>query len=150
MATTKAAFIQQATSIDRLLTEVNDMYTNTYSTQVSGSVANSQVQLGELDNEVISLKAKLERLKTVSDTYDREYLDRMEEKPLGGFWRSRGVSTLQDWVLLSFFVLYTFITIGLIVLAVMNVTYPLIYVVFISLISFVTGIMIAAVLVRFG
>lgn len=147
--TTKAAFIEQATSIDRLLTEVNDLYTNTYSRQVRGS-GNSHTQLGELGNEVVSLKAKLERLKTVSDTYDREYLDRMEEKPLGGFWRSRGVSTLQDWVLLSFFVIYTFITIGLIILAVMNVTYPLMYVVFISLISFVMGIMIAAVLVRFG
>jgi hypothetical protein len=147
--TTKAAFIEQATSIDRLLTEVNDLYTNTYSRQVSGS-GNSHTQLGELGNEVVSLKAKLERLKTVSDTYDREYLDRMEEKPLGGFWRSRGVSTLQDWVLLSFFVIYTFITIGLIVLAILNTTYPLMYVVFISLISFVIGVMIAAVLVRFG
>lgn len=145
---TRTAFIEQATSIDRLLTEVNDMYTK-YRRQVSGS-GNSHIQLGELGNEVVSLKAKLERLKTVSDTYDREYLDRMEEKPLGGFWRSRGVSTLQDWVLLSFFVIYTFITIGLIILAVMNVTYPLMYVVFISLISFVMGIMIAAVLVRFG
>ena len=143
---TRTAFIEQATSIDRLLTAVDELYTNRY---VRGS-GNSYIQLGDLDNEVISLKAKLERLKTVSDTYDREYLDRMEEKPLGGFWRSRGVSTLQDWVLLSFFVLYTFITIGLIVLAVMNVTYPLMYVVFISLISFVMGIMIAAVLVRFG
>jgi hypothetical protein len=147
--TTRTAFIQEATSMDRLLTEVNDMYTNTYSRQVSGS-GNSHTQLGELDNEVVSLRAKLERLKTVSDTYDREYLDRMEEKPLGGFWRSRGVSTLQDWVLLSFFVIYTFITIGLIILAVMNTTYPLMYVVFISLISFVMGIMISAVLVRFG
>ena len=146
--TTKAAFIEQATTINRLLTAVDDLYTN-YSRQVSGS-GNSHTQLGELGNEVVSLKAKLERLKTVSDTYDREYLDRMEEKPLGGFWRSRGVSTLQDWVLLSFFVIYTFITIGLIILAVMNVTYPLMYVVFISLISFVMGIMIAAVLVRFG
>jgi len=149
MTSSKDTFIEEATTIDRLLTEVNDMYTNTYSRQVSGS-GNSHTQLGELDNEVVSLKAKLERLKTVSDTYDREYLDRMEEKPLGGFWISRGVSTLQDWVLLSFFALYTFITIGLIILAVMNVTYPLMYVVFISLISFVTGIMIAAVLVRFG
>jgi hypothetical protein len=149
MTSSKDTFIEEATTIDRLLTEVNDMYTNTYSRQVSGS-GNSHTQLGELDNEVVSLKAKLERLKTVSDTYDREYLDRMEEKPLGGFWRSRGVSTLQDWVLLSFFALYTFITIGLIILAVMNVTYPLMYVVFISLISCVTGIMIAAVLVRFG
>jgi hypothetical protein len=147
--TTRTAFIQQVTTVDRLLTEANDLYTNTYSRQVSGS-GNSHTQLGELDNEVVSLKAKLERLKTVSDTYDREYLDRMEEKPLGGFWISRGVSTLQDWVLLSFFALYTFITIGLIILAVMNTTYPLMYVVFISLISFVTGIMIAAVLVRFG
>ena len=147
--TTKAAFIEQATSINKLLTEVNDLYTITYSRQVRGS-GNSYIQLGELGNQVVSLKAKLERLKTVSDTYDREYLDRMEEKPLGGFWRSRGVSTLQDWVLLSFFVIYTFITIGLIILAVMNVTYPLMYVVFISLISFVMGIMIAAVLVRFG
>jgi hypothetical protein len=146
--TTRTAFIEQATSIDRLLTEVNDMYTD-YSRQVRGS-GNSHTQLGELGNEVVSLKAKLERLKTVSDTYDREYLDRMEEKPLGGFWRSRGVSTLQDWVLLSFFVIYTFITIGLIVLAILNTTYPLMYVVFISLISFVIGVMIAAVLVRFG
>ena len=148
MTMTNAAFIQQVTSINKLLTEVNDLYTN-YSRQVRGS-GNSYIQLGELGNKVVSLKAKLERLKTVSDTYDREYLDRMEEKPLGGFWRSRGVSTLQDWVLLSFFVIYTFITIGLIILAVMNVTYPLMYVVFISLISFVMGIMIAAVLVRFG
>jgi hypothetical protein len=144
--TTNAAFIEQATRIDGLLTEVYDLYTDR---QVRGS-GNSYIQLGELGNKVVSLKAKLERLKTVSDTYDREYLDRMEEKPLGGFWRSRGVSTLQDWVLLSFFVIYTFITIGLIILAVMNVTYPLMYVVFISLISFVMGIMIAAVLVRFG
>ena len=75
--TTRTAFIEQATSIDRLLTEVNDMYTD-YSRQVRGS-GNSHTQLGELGNEVVSLKAKLERLKTVSDTYDREYLDRMEE-----------------------------------------------------------------------
>jgi ribosome-binding ATPase YchF (GTP1/OBG family) len=66
--------------------------------------ATSIDQNDELNNTIVNLKSKLANIKTAADTYDREYLDRMADKPLSGFARSRGISTLQDWVLLLFFI----------------------------------------------
>jgi hypothetical protein len=141
-------FTEQATSLDTFLTTVKDTYNNVYSMR-TGDEGNS-ITNTELQNKVVAMRAQLRQLEGVSDTYDREYLDRMADKPLGGFWRSRGVSTLQDWVLLIFFSLYILITICIIILMMFNLYNPATYIIFTALGSFVVGVMIAAVLVRFG
>jgi hypothetical protein len=149
MPESRANFITQTTATQRVLESVNDMYTNRYSTLASNS-GGANSQMNSLQNNVLALKAKLSNLKKVSDTYDREYMDRMTDKPLGGFWRSRGVSTLQDWVLLIFFTLYALICLGLTALAAFNTYNPAVNCLLILLTSFVLGIMIVAVLVRFA
>jgi len=131
-----------------MLRSVNDIFTNTYSTQVSNS-ANSIAQLTGLQQNVTTLKARLANVKKVSDTYDREYQDRIVDKPLSGFWRSRGVTTLQDWVLFLFFVVYTAVSLTLVSIAfgtqggAFNA-----FVVFAA--AFSMGVMITAVIVRFA
>lgn len=149
MPVSKENFITQTTATQRMLESVNDMYTNRYSRLESNS-GGANSQMNSLQNNVVALKAKLANLKKVSDTYDREYMDRMMDKPLGGFWRSRGVSTLQDWVLLIFFTLYALISLGLTALTAFNTYNPAVNCLLILLTSFVLGIMIVAVLVRFA
>lgn len=108
----RAEFVTQITSTQSMLQTVDDLFNNKYSTQVSNG-GSLKSQSTDLDDTVIALKAKLAKVKSISDTYDREYLDRMTTKKVS-FWQSRGISTLQDWILLIFFVLYTIISISLI------------------------------------
>jgi hypothetical protein len=137
----------QITAAQNLLQNIQNTFNNQYSTQVSNGGALSS-QSSELDNEVLRLKGKLAKLKRVSDTYDREYLDRMENK--GGFWRRRGISTLQDWVLLFFFSLYAIIVLGLIAMVIMSSRSPVFGVLIVAGMGLVIGTMIVALIVRFA
>ena len=104
-----------------------------------------------LQNTIINLKSKLANLKTMADTYDREYLDRMADKPLSGFARSRGISTLQDWVLLLFFIMYAIISIGMALLVVTsNGPNAMFNGLMIVTFSFSLGVMLTAAIVRFA
>jgi len=89
-------------------------------------------------------------MNTVSDTYDREYLDRVSDKPITGFWQARGVSTLQDWVLFFFFTIYGIISLGLFFLVISMSDSPVYAGGMIAISSIGIGIMITAVLIRFG
>jgi hypothetical protein len=145
-------FIGKITSTLATLQAVNDMFINEYMTQVSngGSLSN---QSNGLDDQVLTLKAKLAKVKSISDTYDREYLDRMSEKKSGRqttFWGSWGVSTLQDWVLLIFFVLYTIISLGLIAIVFMTSRYSVFGAFFVAVSMVTIGTLIVATIVRFA
>ena len=59
-------------------------------------------QKTDLQAKVMQLHAQLENVKKSADTYDREFLDR-SAKPKRGFFNSRGLSTLQDWLFFTFF-----------------------------------------------
>ena len=131
------------------LTSIKDRYT-TYNDlrQSSGSSTNQNMQL---QDTLKILKSKLANVKRVADTYDREYLDRVADKPLSGFWQSRGVSTLQDWILLLFFFMYTIISIGLVFLVITAADRSAMFNGFMILsFAFSLGVMLTAVIVRFA
>lgn len=63
--------------------------------------------LTKIDEEKIRLSQELSSLKDVADTYDREYLDRVEAGIAGpGFWQRKGFRTLGDWALFGFYITY--------------------------------------------
>ena len=104
-----------------------------------------------LQDTLTTLKSKLANVKRVADTYDREYLDRVADKPLSGFWQSRGVSTLQDWILLLFFFMYTIISLGLVFLVITAADRSALFNGFMILsFAFSLGVMLTVVIVRFA
>ena len=144
------------------LSDVQQLYTR-YSAPNSNA-ATGATQDRELQTTLVNLKAKLANVKKVSDTYDREYLDRMADRKIS-FWQLRGITTLQDWVLFFFFLLYTIVSLGLASMIYMNSSgftstnsssrffrpmSPLFNVVMLLGSAFVIGIMITATIVRFA
>jgi len=130
------------------LTRLNDMYTNTYLT-LDSSQSPYSTQAGKLQATANNLQIQLNTKHDAIETYDREYLDRKTvEKPFT-FWRLRGVSTLQDWVLLIFFILYGILCAGILLLALTS-SYPLYMGTVVVLSSATIGIMITATIVRFA
>jgi hypothetical protein len=145
-----AAFNAQATATLGLLQSTKDIFTNTYLTQVSNS-RSSNSQLSSLNQNIKVLKAKLANVKNISDTYDREYQDRMVDKPLSGFWRNRGVVSLQDWVILFFFVVYAMIAVVLTAIAAGSSTTNGFFNGFVvGSVAFCFGVMISATIMRFA
>ena len=142
-------FLSQVLSLQKLLQSTRDSYNNTYMRQIS-SAGSSNMQLSGLQENLVQLRAKLASVRKISDTYDREYLDRMADKPLNSFWRLRGVSTLQDWVLLVFFFIYGIITLTLVVMVVMFSKAPVFNGVMLLGTALALGIMITGVIVRFA
>lgn len=142
-------FLSQVLSLQKLLESTRDSYNNTYTRQIS-SAGSSNMQLSGLQENLVQLRAKLASVRKISDTYDREYLDRMADKPLNSFWRLRGVSTLQDWVLLVFFFIYGIITLTLVVMVVMFSKAPVFNGVMLLGTALALGIMITGVIVRFA
>jgi len=142
-------FTSQLISAQTMLQSVNDVFTNTYSTQISNS-ASSSTQLAGLQQNVTMLKARLANVKKISDTYDREYQDRVVDKPLSGFWRSRGVTTLQDWVLFFFFVIYAVLSLFFAGIAFTSSPNGIFNGFMVLATSFSLGVMITAVIVRFA
>jgi len=143
-----SAFTAQIVAAQRLLQSVQSSFNNEYSTQISNTGSLS-TQSSDLDDQVLTLKAKLAKAKKISDTYDREYLDRMAFSS-SSFLRSRGISTLQDWVLLIFFSLYTIIAIGLTVIVFMTSKSPLFGTIIMASMGLAVGTMIVALIVRFA
>jgi hypothetical protein len=142
-------FLSQVLSLQKLLQSTRDSYNNTYTRQISNA-GSSNTQLSGLEANLVQLRAKLASLRKISDTYDREYLDRMTDKPLNSFWRLRGVSTLQDWVLMLFFFIYGIISLTLVVMVVMLGKSPVFNGFMLLAVSIILGIMIMGVIVRFA
>jgi hypothetical protein len=130
------------------LTKLNDIYTNNYLTLVSSDTPSTQ-QFGDLQAMYNRLKQKYDTKQDTIDTYDREYLDRRSSEQPYTFWRLRGVSTLQDWVLLVFFIIYGLICFSILMLTLTS-PYPLYLFSVVLLTSLTIGIMIVATIVRFA
>ena len=130
---------------DMLNTTSQNMFTQ-YS-QIQAASKSLVTQSTGLQSEVQSLKAKLANVKKVSDTYDREFLDRSAVKVPFGFWQSRGVSTLQDWVFFLFFISYAVICMCIFAVAVQKSAVAASLVVIVSIIL---GIMMSLVIVMFA
>lgn len=88
----------------------------------------SVTQHQELNAKVSDLKGKLASLEGIADTYDREFQDRTETGQVVGvgFFSRRGIATLQDWALFSFFATYVLMIVGLLSYALMYSTKKLI------------------------
>lgn len=105
------------------------------------------------------LEARLNIMRTdrallaqAAETYDKEFLDRMETGRIGGggFWERHGVSTVQDWILFLFFAVYAAWLVVLIGYTLRYSTKKVFTILFILFFGPVFGIFISSLIMRFG
>jgi hypothetical protein len=133
------------------LNNIGNMYTNTYlSLKASPSGTNqNSLQIEKLQATLHSIQRKINSKEDIISTYEREFKDRYELESPFTFWRARGVSTLQDWILLSFFLVYGLVCLSFVALC-FNTQYMIYNIIIVSLCCFVIGILLAAIIVRFA
>jgi hypothetical protein len=130
------------------LAKVNSMYTDKYLT-VGSSQGIYTAQKQKLQDTLNSLQKQINAKNDMITTYDRELQDRNAVGSPYTFWRLRGLSTLQDWVLFSFIVVYGLVTLFLVLLA-LGSQYAM-YSVSVTLFSsFSLAVIIMASIVRFA
>jgi hypothetical protein len=140
-------FTMQGSGMLANLATITSLYNDKYLT-LKNSGSNSR-QRRELRESLDAIDTKIKLKNAAISTYEREYLDRKAVETPFTFWRLRGVSTLQDWVLFVFFAVYGIICFT--ALLVTLITEYALYNFFIVLLSSVTiGIMITATIVRFA
>ena len=125
--------------------------TNLFQQYTAGQTASASLmsQSSVLKAELDSLNTKLANIKKAGDTYDREFIDRSAGKNNMGFFRRRGITTLQDWLLFFFFLSYAIICIMVIVYSTaMSTQKALTFGMTLSL-SLIVGVMMSAVVMRF-
>jgi hypothetical protein len=138
----------QRISMLETLAGITSLYTDKYLT-LESSLASSSRQRTELQDANTALDTKIKLKNTTVSTYEREFLDRRALEQPFTFWRLRGVSTLQDWVLLIFFAVYGILCMTALALTLIT-QYPLYNFFIVLLSSFTIGIMITATIVRFA
>jgi len=92
------------TVVNALLKSASDANDKLVDLQSSNSAATTQA--GGIRSKVTELRNKLSDAKKDAETYNQEFLDRMNNGGGVGFMKLRGVSTLQDWVLLYFYIIF--------------------------------------------
>jgi hypothetical protein len=138
---------QGSAMLDRL-TKVGSMYTNQY-LSVSSSQGIYTAQKKKLEATLNSLEKQIDAKNDTIRTYDQELKDRNAVSRPYTFWRLRGLSTLQDWVLFSFFVVYGLVTLFLAGLSLRS-EFPLYSISIVLLSSFSLAVVIMASIVRFA
>jgi len=133
--------------LDRL-SKVGSMYTNQY-LSVSSSQGIYTAQKKKLEATLNSLEKQIDAKNDTIRTYDQELKDRNAVSRPYTFWRLRGLSTLQDWVLFSFFVVYGLVTLFLAGLSLRS-DFPLYSISMVLLSSFSLAVVIMASIVRFA
>ena len=133
------------------LNNIGSMYTNTYLSlkrSASGSTQSSS-QLDTLQATLHSIQRNINSKEDIISTYEREFKDRYELESPFTFWRKQGISTLQDWILFSFFLMYGLVCLCLIGLC-FNTEQMIYNILIVSLCCFVIGVLLAAIIVRFA
>ena len=130
------------------LNQIGSMYTDRYLT-LGSSQRIYTAQQQKLQSTLHSIQKQINEKSDAVNTYDRELQDRNDIQKPFTFWRLRGVSTLQDWVLFSFFVVYALITLFLIFLA-MRSQYPLYGITVVLLSAVSLGVVIMGTIVRYA
>ena len=140
---------EQGSSILAKLTEVNDIYTNQYLAMASNGSSAFLAQKRTLEEKLARMAHQVSAKNEIIETYDREYLDRKTHETPFSFWRLRGLSTLQDWVLFIFFFIYALICLALltVTLYTQNVVYNFIIML---IVSFSIGVILVGTIVRFA
>jgi len=138
---------QGSAMLDRL-SKVGSMYTNQY-LSVSSSQGIYTAQKKKLEATLNSLEKQIDAKNDTIRTYDQELKDRNAVSRPYTFWRLRGLSTLQDWVLFSFFVVYGLVTLFLAGLSLRS-DFPLYSISMVLLSSFSLAVVIMASIVRFA
>jgi len=133
--------------LDRL-SKVGSMYTNQY-LSVSSSQGIYTAQKKKLEATLNSLEKQIDAKNDTIRTYDQELKDRNAVSRPYTFWRLRGLSTLQDWVLFSLFVVYGLVTLFLAGLSLRS-EFPLYSISIVLLSSFSLAVVIMASIVRFA
>jgi Flp pilus assembly protein TadB len=125
--------------------------TNLFQQYKAGQTASASLtnQSSVLKAELDSLNTKLTNIKKTGDTYDREFIDRSAGKNNMGFFRRRGITTLQDWLLFFFFLSYAIICIIVIVYSTAMSTQKALTFGMTFFLSLVVGVMMSAVVMRF-
>jgi hypothetical protein len=138
----------QGSSMLDSLSKVKSLYTDKYLT-VGSSQGIYTAQKEKLVATLNNIKKQIAAKNDAISTYDRELQDRNEVGTPFTFWRIRGVSTLQYWILFSFFFVYGLITLALIVVSA-RTQYPLYNIVVVLLCSISAAVLIMATIVRFA
>jgi hypothetical protein len=138
----------QGSSMLDSLSKVRSLYTDRYLTAGSSqSIYIGQKQ--KLINTLSSIQKQIDTKNDAISTYDRELQDRYAVGTPFTFWRIRGVTTLQDWILFAFFFVYGLITVAFIVLS-LGTAYPLYNIAVVLLLSIGAAVLIMATIVRFA
>jgi hypothetical protein len=139
---------EQANNMLATLASITSLYNDKYLT-LRSSLGTFSPQRAQLQESIAELDKKIKLKNSTISTYEREFLDRKALENPFTFWRLRGVSTLQDWVLFIFFAVYGILCITALALTFLS-QYPLYNFLVVLLSSFTIGIMITATIVRFA
>lgn len=140
----KAESVQLTANLNTVVGAYKDTYLTLNSSQ--GAYA---PQMSKLQDTLHSLQKQIDAKDDVINTFNQELLDRNAIKKPFTFWNLRGVSTLQDWVLLSFFSVYALISLFIFILALQGDNGLVLGFMFL-LASFCIGVVIVGAIVRFA
>ena len=129
--------------LDNTATDLFSRYKTLQSTTMA-----LNAQKTTLEGDVQALKARLSNIREAGETYDREFIDRSAGKNNYGTFRRNGISTLQDWIFLIFFASYGIICFCLLLSTITSAN-PVTNATLVIVISFIIGIMMTAVIMRF-
>ena len=116
------------------------------------SFLTTRSQLEKLEARINTMRTERALMAQAAETYEREFLDRMETGRVGGsdLLARRGVSTLQDWVLLLFFAVYAAWLIVFIAYTLQHSTKKVFTIFFTLLFGPVFAVFIGSIILRFG
>lgn len=143
-----SSFPARLTTTTSMLNNTLPALYDSYAKQITNSSSLIQ-QKDSLQSSVKSLQVKKKDIDTSSDTYHREFLDRITGTTRGFFQRF-GISTLQDWLILILYVLYGSICIIVFIIAVVASPQKILAGFAILSTSIFIGIMITGIIIRYG
>jgi hypothetical protein len=129
------------------LLRAQNMYNNIY---VSMRSTTDDLTQSKLAIKVAAMQMELARMKNTTEVHDREYMDLAQSGQKPNIWQRNGLATVQDWVLFLFFTVYGLFVLGLIIAVAMSGTKIIMGIVGVLLGSFVFGIMISTIIMRYG
>lgn len=130
------------------LAKIDSLYRDKYLTlESSQGIYTEQKQ--KLQDSLDAIQKQIDLKGDTIATYNREYIDRKTAETPFTFWRLRGISTLQDWVLLIFFSIYGIICLTILA-ATLTLGSPLYYFGLTLVGSIAIGIMMVATIARFA
>jgi hypothetical protein len=134
--------------VDTLLKSTADLNNELTLLKASGRTVVSQAD--SISEQADHLRNKLSDIRKDAETYNQEFLDRLNTSGTPGFTKLRGLTTLQDWVLFFFYIIYVIICIAITIFAVSMTRYKLYAATVVIAFSVMIGCMMTAVIIRFA